>query len=63
MKRMDQNKRTPKKDPNAADGEPHGLMGKIGHFFNPEPQKEKVLRHEDFNAAGDVYYASVSAGF
>lgn len=63
MKRMDQNKRNPKKDPNAADGEPHGLMGKIGHFFNPEPQKEKVLRHEDFNAAGDVYYASVSAGF
>ncbi len=36
---------------------------KIGHFFSPEPQKEKVLRQEDFEAAGDVYYASVSAGY
>ncbi len=36
---------------------------KIGSFFDPEPQKEKVLRHEDFNAAGDVYYATVSAGY
>lgn len=34
---------------------------KIGDFFSAEPQKERVLRHEDFNAAGDVYYASVSA--
>ena len=37
------------------------IAEKIGHYFNPEPQKEKVLRHEDFQAAGDVYYASVSA--
>ncbi|MBQ8848835.1 MAG: hypothetical protein IJ011_00715 [Clostridia bacterium] len=36
---------------------------KIGNYFNTEPQKEKVLRHEDFNAAGDVYYASVSAHY
>lgn len=34
---------------------------KVGDFFNPEPQKERVLRHEDFNKAGDTYYASVSA--
>ncbi len=36
---------------------------KVGRFFSPEPQKEKVLRHEAFQAAGDVYYASVSAGY
>ena len=39
------------------------LAGKIGSFFDPEPQKEKVLRHEDFNAAGDVYYADVSVAY
>lgn len=37
------------------------VKNKVGAFFDPEPQKERVLRHEDFNAAGDVYYASVSA--
>ena len=36
---------------------------RVGRFFSPEPQKEKVLRHEDFNSAGDVYYATVSAGY
>ena len=36
---------------------------KIGEFFSTEPQKEKVLSHEDFNAAGDVYYATVSASY
>lgn len=36
---------------------------KLGRFFSPEPQKEKVLRQEDFQAAGDVYYANVSAGY
>lgn len=40
-----------------------GMIKKISKFFNPEPQKEKVLRHEDFNAAGDTYYATVSAGY
>ena len=36
---------------------------KIGNYFNTEPQKEKVLKHEDFDAAGDVYYATVSAHY
>lgn len=36
-------------------------VGKVGEFFDPEPQRERVLRHEDFNGAGDTYYASVSA--
>ena len=39
------------------------VFGKIGSFFDPVPQKEKVLRREDFNAAGDTYYATVSAGY
>ena len=43
--------------------EKFGFLGKLGNYFNPEPQKERVLRHEDFNAAGDVFYASVSAGY
>ena len=34
---------------------------KVKNFFSLEPQKEKVLRHKDFNAAGDVYYANVSS--
>ena len=39
------------------------FLDKLGMFFNPQPQKEKVLRHEDFNRAGDTYYATVSAGY
>jgi len=37
------------------------FMDKVSDMFNYEPQKERVLREEDFGAAGDVYYASVSA--
>lgn len=36
---------------------------RIGRFFSPEPQVERVLRAEDFHAAGDTYYATVSAGY
>ena len=39
------------------------FYSKITDLFSTEPQKEKVLRHEDFNGAGDVYYASVSAAY
>ncbi len=39
------------------------MAQRLGLFFSHEPQKEKVLRQEDFHAAGDVYYASVSAGY
>ena len=39
------------------------FYSKISDLFSAEPQKEKVLRHEDFNGAGDVYYASVSAAY
>ncbi len=39
------------------------FFDRVGDFFSPEPQKEKVLRHEDFKRAGDTYYATVSAGY
>ena len=55
-----------KKTQSSQDGqteEKNGFAWKIGQFFSPEPQKEKVLSHEDFNAAGDVYYANVSVGY
>ena len=41
----------------------YAFIKKIGRYFSPEPQREKVLRHEDFNAAGDSYYASVAVGY
>ena len=37
------------------------VFNKVGGFFDPEPQKERVLSKEDFRGAGDVYFASVSA--
>lgn len=48
-------------DPSRGDGS--GIGQRIGRFFSPEPQMEKVLRAEDFHAAGDTYYATVSAGY
>ena len=35
----------------------------VSKYFTTEPEKEKVLRYEDFDAAGDTYYASVSARY
>ena len=37
------------------------LFNKVGDMFNYEPERERVLNQEDFKAAGDIYYASVSA--
>ncbi len=39
------------------------LFLRVSDLFSPKPQKEKVLRHEDFNRAGDTYYASVSVAY
>lgn len=39
------------------------ISKKILKYFSAEPEKEKVLRYEDFDAAGDVYYATVSAWY
>lgn len=35
----------------------------LARFFSAAPQKEKILRREDFAGAGDTYYASVSARY
>ncbi len=35
----------------------------LSKYFSTEPEKEKVLRYEDFDAAGDTYYATVSAWY
>ncbi len=51
------------KENNNDQNKKNSFAEKVGRFFSPEPQKEKVLHHEDFNAAGDVYYANVSAGY
>ena len=37
------------------------FFNKVGGFFDPEPQKERVLSKEDFRGAGDAYFASISA--
>lgn len=57
------NNKTNSEEKAANSREKFGFFNKLGNYFNPEPQKERVLRHEDFNAAGDVFYASVSAGY
>ncbi len=44
-------------------GERQSIRTRLTRFFSTKPQKEKVLRHEDFDAAGDVYYAEVSAKY
>lgn len=37
------------------------VFDRVGGFFDPEPQKERVLSKEDFRGAGDVYFATISA--
>jgi len=54
-------KKEKQKNESSLDSEKQPLSKKIGRFFHAETQKERVLRHEDFDAAGDVYYAGVSA--
>ena len=40
-----------------------GFASGVADFFDPEPEKEKILRHEDFGGAGDEYYAVVSSRY
>ncbi len=51
------------RDEKKASGIDGGFAEKFASFFSSEPQKEKILRHEDFARAGDTYYATVSARF
>ena len=39
------------------------ISERVSRYFSAEPEKERVLRHEDFDAAGDTYYAVVSARY
>ena len=60
------NEEEPQNDGKSKKGKAKGkrserIFGKVGGFFDPEPQKERVLSKEDFRGAGDVYFASVSA--
>lgn len=48
------------RDPSEEQG---SFAQRIGGLFRAEPQKEKVLRHEDFNGAGDVYYANIAVAY
>ncbi len=54
-------KKEEKQENRSSDMENQTFSQKIGHFFHTETQKEKVLRYEDFDAAGDTYYAGISA--
>ena len=36
---------------------------RVAGFFSADPQKEKILRYEDFQNATDPYYATVSARY
>ena len=50
-------------DEKKTSGASGGFAERFASFFSSEPQKEKILRHEDFARAGDTYYATVSARF
>ena len=62
MKWFSQKTKPPKESP-GNDEQSYSFAQKVGRFFSAEPQKEKVLQHEDFQAAGDVYYANISASY
>ena len=56
-----------KKNDNNKEKNPDSRFAKISQtvskYFSAEPEKQKVLRYEDFDAAGDTYYATVSAWY
>ena len=41
----------------------NAFFERVTGFFSAEPQKEKILRYEDFQNATDPYYATVSARY
>lgn len=51
----------PEQEKGRTKGAKKKVFDKVGGFFDPEPQKERVLSKEDFKGTGDVYFASVSA--
>ena len=41
----------------------NAFFERVAGFFSADPQKEKILRYEDFQNATDPYYATVSARY
>ena len=41
----------------------NAFFDRVAGFFSADPQKEKILRYEDFQNATDPYYATVSARY
>ena len=41
----------------------NAFFERLAGFFSADPQKEKILRYEDFQNATDPYYATVSARY
>ncbi len=41
----------------------HRFSQTLKGYFSTEPEKEKVLNYKDFDAAGDTYYAGISAWY
>ncbi len=52
-----------KENADKTDSRFEGISNVISKYFSAEPEKEKVLREENFDAAGDVYYATVCAWY
>ncbi len=63
MKNPFSQKKNKKEEGGSSDSFSARFADNIARFFSTEPQKEKILRHEDFARAGDTYYATVSARF
>ena len=43
--------------------DPHNIGKRLSRYFDAEPETQRVLRNEDFDAVGDTYYATVSARY
>ena len=61
--KKDDKKKTPEENGDADASFIDRVTEKLTGFFSAEPQKEKILRHEDFAGAGDGFYATVSARY
>ncbi len=56
-------RRVEKENKRASDSRFSKLAYTLSKYFSAEPEKERVLRHEDFDKVGDTYYATVAAWY
>lgn len=65
MKLPFRNKNTDSEKENTEQSErqKNAFFERLAGFFSADPQKEKILRYEDFQNATDPYYATVSARY